>query len=128
MVRAAVLALGIALGACAQGSVAPADMAPQMRDAAIDSNGCSMQPCSILPQCGCNGNTACDLDLQDNSGTTCRSININGNETATCTNQMECDRGFVCLGSAFASCKKYCSGDADCGAPRGRCIYTVNNG
>lgn len=125
MVRAAVLALCIALGACAQANVAPVDSAPQtVNDAAIDSNGCSTQPCSILPQCGCNGNTACDFDLIDRDGTTCRPINAAGTETSSCMGPVECDRGFVCIGgSTFASCKKYCTGDADCGAPRGKCIY-----
>jgi hypothetical protein len=34
----------------------------------------------------------------------------------------------VCLGgSAFASCKKYCTDDVDCGAPRGKCIYTITS-
>ncbi len=125
-----VLVLVAGLGACASGNATQTDAPPVGKsDAAIDSNGCTMQPCDILPQCGCNGNTACDIDLVDQSGTTCRSINLAGKETAACTNPNECDRGYVCLGgSAFASCKKYCSGDADCGAPRGKCIYSINSG
>jgi hypothetical protein len=97
-------------------------------DATIDSNGCAVQPCVILPQCGCTGNTACDVDVSDLDGTACRTINASGTSTSTCTNSMECDTGFVCLGDDdFASCKQYCVDDADCGAPRGRCIYTITD-
>ena len=60
-------------------------------------------------------------------GTACRPINAAGTETSSCNGPNECDRGFVCLGgSAFASCKKYCTGDADCGLPRGKCVFTIN--
>lgn len=125
MARAVVLAL---VAACAQGNKASSDAAPKPADAEIDSNGCAVQPCSILPQCGCLGNTACDVDLADEMGTACRAINAAGTETATCTMPRECDGGFACIGGvSFRSCKKYCSGDADCGAPRGKCIYTVTD-
>lgn len=128
MARAAVLALVLALGACARGAGTPvdSDVTPPQIDAAIDGNNCSVQPCSILPQCGCNGNTACDVDLEDSDGTACRPINANGVETNTCNGANDCDRGYVCL--PFGSCKKYCSGDADCSAPRGKCIYTLTSG
>jgi len=129
MVRVAV-ALALAIAGCARGGGdGTADAAPgPLIDAPIDSNGCAVQPCSILPQCGCTGNTACDIDVADLQGTACRTINLEGDETSTCTNSMECDRGYVCLGdNQFASCKKYCTVDADCGVPRGRCIYEVTD-
>lgn len=126
---AVVLALVAGLGGCANGNVAPIDSAPGRSDASIDSNGCAMQPCDILPQCGCNGNTACDVDVMDSVGTTCRSINAAGREASSCTIPNECDREFACLGgAAFASCKKYCTDDVDCGAPRGKCIYSITSG
>jgi len=130
MARVVVLALVAAsIGACAGANVGPVDSAPPgQSDALIDGNGCATQPCSILPQCGCNGNTACDVDLVDEDGAACRPINAPGTETSSCTAPNECDRGFACIGgSSFRSCKKYCSGDADCGAPRGKCIYTITN-
>jgi hypothetical protein len=126
MARAAALVLVVGGLACAQGNRAPQDAPPVQRDATIDGNGCSVQPCSILPQCGCTGNTTCDADSTDASGTACRSINVMGTETSTCGGPQECDAGYACVGGvSFRSCKKYCSGDADCGAPRGRCAYTL---
>jgi hypothetical protein len=119
------------LAGCASGSTTQTDAAPDSRriDAAVDANLCSQDPCSILPQCGCIGNQACDVDTSDNNGTKCRAINMPGTETTACSTAVECDRGYVCLGgSAYASCKKYCSGDADCGAPRGRCVYDISAG
>lgn len=98
-------------------------------DAAIDANNCSVQPCSILPQCGCSGANACDLDSTDNMGTVCRPIMAPGTETSTCTSLQGCDKGFVCLGGATsAACKRYCTANADCGTPRGRCAIDITSG
>jgi hypothetical protein len=124
MRRVGVLAL-VTLGACAvlYGDDARHDASVDV--GVLDSNGCSTQPCSILPQCGCSLTQSCDVDTGDDVGTTCRDIIANGNEDDTCTGQADCDRGYVCLGGATPSCKKYCSGNADCGAPRGVCIHQV---
>jgi hypothetical protein len=131
--RFAVLAL-CALAACAkaassgtQGDAAPDTAKPI--DAAIDGNGCAAQPCTILPQCGCAGQTACDVDTSDNMGTACRPVNVPGRETSACTSLDRCDKGYVCLGgSSYATCKKYCMADADCGTPRGRCAIDISSG
>ena len=133
---AMVLALAIALvAACAHGgsSDRPAGDAPPDQgkaiDASIDGNGCAMQPCTILPQCGCTGATACDVDVSDSVGTACRTVLTPGTETSTCTSLDKCDKGYVCLGSsAYATCKKYCQADADCGTPRGRCAIDISSG
>jgi hypothetical protein len=126
MHRLAVLLALAAVTACAKGSSAPTDAAVDGRnlaDASIDSNGCSVQPCSILPQCGCPGQNACDLDETDKVGTACRNILTPGTETSTCTMNKQCDQNFTCIGgSAYASCKKYCTADVDCGSPRGKCV------
>jgi len=99
-------------------------------DAAIDVNGCAAQPCTILPQCGCgSGASACDVDTSDNMGTVCRAVNNPGKETSTCNGLDKCDKGYVCLGGAtYATCKKYCQADADCGTPRGRCAIDISAG
>lgn len=121
-----------AAAACARGSSSTTDAAPEPPppvDAPPDAEQCSMQPCSILPQCGCVGVTACDVDVSDNMGTACRSVLEPGRETSTCIGLDRCDKGYVCLGgSGSASCKKYCTEDADCGSPRGRCAIDINNG
>ena len=128
------LLLVLALVACAKGSGDSADAKPDMPppvDMMIDSNGCATQPCSILPQCGCSGGAmACDIDFADNNGTSCRSVNNPGKESTACNGPDKCDKGYVCLGgAAYATCKKYCMTNADCGSPRGRCGYdiTANN-
>lgn len=106
----------------------PVDTAKPI-DAMIDGNGCSVQPCSIIPQCGCGATSACDVDTTDSMGTTCRSVNVPGKETATCSSLDKCDKGYVCLGgAAYATCKKYCMADADCGTPRGRCAIDISSG
>jgi len=129
----ALFALVVAASACARAtSGSPSDAVEDTSsavDAAIDSNGCSSQPCSILPQCGCNGANACDIDVSDNKGTSCRAINTPGTESSSCTMLYQCDKGFVCIGgSAAASCKKYCSADVDCGSPRGQCVIDITSG
>src|SRR5687768_9039538 len=99
-----------ALVACARGGGQTSDAAPDTPgpiDAAIDGNSCSAQPCTILPQCGCGGTQACDVDTSDSMGAACRSVLVEGNETATCSALDRCAKGYVCLGGAAASCKKY---------------------
>lgn len=124
------LPLVLALAACANASH-DGDNPDGSRpiDVQIDSNGCPVQPCTILPQCGCIGLSACDLDAVAAAGTACRTIATQGHETASCDSLDDCDRGYVCLGnSAYASCKKYCMVDADCGTPRGRCALDIRSG
>jgi hypothetical protein len=126
-----VLVLLVALAACARGEGTGSDAAvdtSKPADAAIDAFACSQMPCSIIPQCGCVGVRACDVDTSDAMGTACRSILAPGQETSTCTALDRCDAGYVCLGaSGSASCKKYCSADADCGTPRGRCAIDITS-
>jgi hypothetical protein len=125
MPRSLLLTLAV-LGACAKGGGGTGDAqvdTPAPADAALDSNGCSVQPCSILPQCGCTGQNTCDLDSGDSMGTACRNITVPGTETSACSSKTECDRNFTCIGgAAYASCKKFCTSNADCGSPRGQCV------
>jgi hypothetical protein len=131
MVRAW-LPIALAAAACAKAGSSGSDAAPDTSrpiDATIDGNGCAQQPCSIIPQCGCGGQTACDVDTNDNNGTACRSVTSPGKETTACNGLDDCDKGYVCLGgSAYATCKKYCTADADCGSPRGKCVITIASG
>ncbi|HEY5927709.1 MAG TPA: hypothetical protein VIV11_38755 [Kofleriaceae bacterium] len=134
MARILALLTFATLVACARGgsSDQPGDAAPDTPtpiDAMIDGNGCATQPCSILPQCGCTQTSACDVDTGDNMGTVCRPVNVPGKETATCNGLDKCDQGYVCLGGAtYATCKKYCEANADCGTPRGRCAIDISSG
>jgi len=94
-------------------------------DAKPDANTCAMQPCSIIPQCGCAG--ACDIDGSDLMGTACRTIMSPGVESNTCTGPKDCAGGYVCLGAANASCHKYCTQNSDCGTPRGQCVIDITS-
>lgn len=132
MHRVALLIALAATAACAKATLSGGDASTDSSrpvDAMADGNGCAQQPCSIIPQCGCGGATACDLDVNDNNGTACRSLTTPGKEDAACNSLDDCDRGYVCLGgSSYASCKKYCTGDADCGSPRGKCVIDIASG
>lgn len=145
MSRGTLLVTAMALFGCAKAAQRPdpmedvdAPVDPPMIDAPDidapvampDANMCATQPCDILTKCGCAAGNACDIDFSDLMGTACRPINIAGHETDTCVStNNNCDAGFVCLGSAAGrSCKKYCSTNADCGAPRGQCVIDITNG
>lgn len=135
LIAAAAIAM---IAACA--SATPpgeqSDAPPTAIDAAFDAavlppdgNGCTTQPCDILPQCGCGATGACDIDFSDLSGNACRQILAAGTETGQCNlGNAYCDAGFVCLGGTGGrACKKYCSTSADCAGPRGQCVIDITN-
>lgn len=106
-------------------AAAPIDAAV---DAGIDAQGsqCSHQPCSILPQCGCEATPAtpvCDLDRNNllAAATLCRSDMFHGTESTTCSRETTCAAEYAC----FGRCRHYCDEDADCGGPGGLCIIPV---
>lgn len=93
----------------------------------IDANNCAMQPCTILPQCGCASDAACDIDGNDLNGGACRPVNATANpEGGACSSPAGCAAGTVCLASGV--CKKYCDGNDDCVAPRGQCVIEIQSG
>jgi hypothetical protein len=126
------LLVAVAAGACATAGGSDVDARAgdsTSTDVAIDMNNCAQQPCSIIPQCGCATTDACDLDTTDNNGTVCRPVTTPGTITATCNSLDDCEKGYVCLGgAAYAACKKYCTGDIDCGTPRGKCALNISSG
>lgn len=124
--------LVFALSACATASSGTSDGNGTRDDGGVidsapDANTCATQPCSILPQCGCGGNNACDIDGSDLMGTACRQIMSPGMESNTCTGPRDCAGGYVCLGAGAASCHKYCAQNTDCGAPRGQCVIDITS-
>lgn len=135
-------AAALALAACARATYVAPDASSDDVDAAqaIDAreldappdapgSQCSQQPCSILPQCGCDSPAApvCDLDFQNpNDGATrCRADNFHGTETTTCTMTTTCAAEHVCVGR----CRRYCNTDNDCAGDGALCIIhlTVGN-
>lgn len=124
------LALACCLFACASAGTSNPNTdsgLPPGGDAipAIDGNNCVNQPCDILTQCGCPAASACDVDTQDLDGPACRQL-VGGAspEGGPCSNLSQCAGGTVCLGGF---CKKYCSSNTDCGAPRGQCVIDIQN-
>ena len=130
--RASTLLAGLALAALAAcgddggaGPDAGSDAGPD--DAAIDApeSQCAREPCSILPQCGCDDTAAtpvCDLDFGNpGSGTTeCRAGGAGG-ESTTCSEVTQCAAEHLCIGR----CLRYCTDDDDCPGPGGLCILPV---
>jgi hypothetical protein len=126
--------LALALTACASASNGTTDSNGSPGDGGVvdsvpDANTCAVQPCSILPQCGCAADSACDIDTSDLMGGACRAITSPGVSSNTCNGPKDCDRGYVCLGpTGSASCHKYCSQDTDCGTSRGQCVIDIASG
>ncbi|HVV84277.1 MAG TPA: hypothetical protein VHE35_14490 [Kofleriaceae bacterium] len=122
----------VALAACGgddgAGTVdAPAAIDAPGLDAGIDAaNACSHQPCSILPQCGCEqtpSTPVCDLDFDMPAGaaTKCRADMFGGTEGTTCSRATTCAAEYVCVGR----CRHYCDDDSDCAGPGGLCIQPL---
>jgi hypothetical protein len=104
----------------------PSDDAPEDANLEADANNCAMQPCTILPQCGCTEDAACDIDGDDLNGGACRSVvGTAASEGQACSNPSGCQAGLVCLASGV--CKKYCDGNDDCQQPRGQCLIEIQN-
>ena len=97
-------------------------------DAPTDGNGCPTQPCAYNPQCGCAMGLACDIDFTDLVGTSCRAVNVPGNAQSTCGSFSECAADFTCvMAGGGMRCERFCSADAQCDQPRGRCIIQITN-
>ncbi len=97
-----------------------------------DGDAAACSPCRLVDQCGCNPATeACDLGgSYPSQGTTaCRPVLIDGTGLDTCNDWTSCAAGYVCLGaSGQASCKRYCSSDAECEGGGGLCVIEVTSG
>lgn len=119
----------LALAACDGGgedAVDAAALSDAAVDAAVDAGMCARTPCSILPQCGCEGTPTtpvCDLDFDNLAGgdTRCRADTFHGGESTACTRPSTCAAGHLCVGR----CARYCDDDDDCPGPGGLCILPV---
>jgi hypothetical protein len=92
------------------------DSAPGTIDSAgaIDALQCAKSPCSMVPQCGCGANMACDLDtsMLATGATACRAAGV-GTEATTCSLESTCTAGYGCIGG---HCRKWCADDTTCAA------------
>ena len=128
--------VALAVAACARATYEGPDADLTDVDAAVDAAGidadidapgsqCSRQPCSILPQCGCDDPSmpVCDLDFANpaNGDTACRADSLGGDETTTCTRPSTCGPEHICVGR----CARHCDDDDDCAGPGGLCILPI---
>jgi hypothetical protein len=99
----------------------------------IDTGGnggggsCEEMPCRLVaPQCGCTPGTMCSLDAGGQR--LCTQAGSNG-ETEVCGPAAECSPGLLCAETTptLSTCAVFCSADADCSAPGGLCIVSLQN-
>jgi hypothetical protein len=94
-----------------------------------DPEVCAGDPCSIVEQCGCGTDQACDLDPAKfaEGGALCRTTTETGTEETLCDSATDCATGYGCIGGA---CALYCGDAEDCGEG-GRCdnelVYVDGN-
>lgn len=141
--RLALLAIAVVC-ACAKGSTSAVtdssgsgkgDGTGSNADASTDgrgldaSNGCAVQPCSILPQCGCTDPAAPACDLGSGSANECRNATSTGVEGTACPAVTSCAAGYTCVGGGNNfDCEKYCASNSDCMGPRGQCVVQLTDG
>lgn len=92
------------------------------------TNNCSEDPCKLVaPQCGCPAGEQCTLADLDGS----RTCKVEGTTAVggVCTTET-CEAGSICVSVAppVSTCSKFCASDADCEAPGGLCLITLNDG
>jgi hypothetical protein len=87
---------------------------------------CSEAPCKLVsPQCGCPAGEQCTVDPMGRScipeGDVAWGDLCMGNE---------CEPGTLCINvtPTGSTCGKFCDDDADCEAPGGLCLLTLNDG
>jgi hypothetical protein len=82
-------------------------------------------PCKLVaPQCGCPAGEQCTLSGADR---VCGPVGSTPADAA-CTDDT-CEPGTYCVNTAdpINTCAKFCATDADCEAPGGLCLYTLND-
>jgi hypothetical protein len=89
---------------------------------------CPDDPCKVTsPQCGCPDGEQCGIDgaavgcVPEGNVAVGQQCGLAG---------ADCAPGAVCVQTAKAAstCVKFCDSDADCQAPGGLCIFTLNDG
>ena len=91
---------------------------------------CSEMPCKLVePQCGCAPGEMCSVDT---SGRSCVPEGSVG-WGEICGAGAQCAPGHICVLTkdtppTISTCSKFCASDADCEAPGGLCIITLNDG
>src|SRR5687767_2270548 len=110
------------------GPDAPITLQPDAPVTTFDAgNGCSQQPCSLVPQCGCAAGEACDLDPDNlgTGGTLCRGAG-SGTTSTICTSDENCAAGYGCVGFGGGStCTEFCDDDTDCAGGGSICAITL---
>lgn len=121
--------VAMVLAACGDDGAAPIDAAAIDAQELDAAPVCLGEPCSLVPQCGCDdtpATPACDLDFNNlaTGATKCRADVMHGTESRLCGQPTTCGPGYVCAGR----CLRYCNVDDDCPGPGGLCILPILNG
>lgn len=91
---------------------------------------CSEMPCKLVsPQCGCGAGQECTVSPMGRSCTTAGAAAVG----AVCDANTQCAPGGICVQTKvkapiISTCDEFCDSDAECTAPGGLCVRTLNDG
>ncbi|MEO7328344.1 MAG: hypothetical protein ABI193_07185 [Minicystis sp.] len=89
---------------------------------------CPVDPCKVtLPQCGCGVDEECGIN---GNAVACVPAGDVGLGLQCGLQGQQCGPGLVCVqtGNQVSTCVKFCDKDAECQAPGGLCLLTLNDG
>lgn len=92
---------------------------------------CTEDPCKLVdPQCGCGVGEACTVDATGTRSCVPEGPAVWGTE---CSAGEDCEAGSLCIlkkdtAPTVSMCSKFCDSDAQCQAPGGLCVFTLNDG
>lgn len=92
---------------------------------------CDEMPCKLVaPQCGCADDEQCEIKTPTAQNPSGRSCVGKGDLAigAQCAGAGVCQPGSLCVNTGKSTCMEFCSDDAQCDAPGGLCVITLNDG
>ncbi|HKP60998.1 MAG TPA: hypothetical protein VJV78_29915 [Polyangiales bacterium] len=73
--------------------------------------------CNLMSSCGCSDDKACYVtDVTEAKATVSCQSPGRLNPNSVCDDDVQCVKGYGCVGGKTAECRKYCESDKDCGA------------
>jgi hypothetical protein len=97
-------ALALLIAGCAQ--------IAGLEDPKPPTNGCQNPVCDLASNCGCDASTTCSW-MSTTGDNFCRSAFGAAKQGDGCAADTDCVQGTSCV---FGECRKYCTGDGQCGA------------
>jgi hypothetical protein len=83
-------------------------------------NGCTNAVCDLADNCGCDASTTCSW-MSNTGDNYCRSNFGAATQGDGCGSDSDCVQGTSCV---FGECRKYCTGDGQCGSTTCRADWT----